>query len=368
MSDHIPAPHPTDLAPRLLPWFEAHGRDMPWRLDHHPYRLLVAVIMLQQTQVATVIPYHRRFLRAFPSLRALAVAPVEDVLKLWEGLGYYSRARNLHRAAQVIMAAHGGRVPRTDRELRALPGVGAYTAAAVRSIAFDEPVAAIDGNVLRILSRVFWLPGGGREGKEKQRAEGLAQAAVPPDHPGDYNQALMDLGAVVCTPRAPQCGVCPLGDLCRAYARGQAEGIPPRRRAALRTVHAVAGLVRKGGKLLLAQRPREGIWGGLWELPNVELADGADPAEAFAAYLREALGLQVELSDARATHTYAVTNRQVRLTVLSGTVLGGRIRCREHTCARWFAPGELETVALPAPHRKVLAAAAGGAAVGGAGY
>jgi len=350
-----PTPQPTDLAPRLLPWFEAHGRDMPWRFDHHPYRLLVAVIMLQQTQVATVIPYQRRFLKAFPSLQALAAAPVENVLKLWEGLGYYSRARNLHRAAQIIVAAHGGRLPRTERELRALPGVGAYTAAALLSIAFDQPVAAIDGNVLRILSRVFWLPGGGREGKEKARAEKLARAAVPADHPGDYNQALMDLGAVVCTPRAPACEVCPFGDLCRARARGQAEAIPKRRRASLRAVQTVAGFVRKGSKLLLAQRPHEGVWGGLWELPNVEVTAGTDPAEALGAYLHEAFGLQVQVGEVRATHRYGITNRQVTLTVLEGTVTGGRLRCREHTCARWFAVSELEGVALPAPHRKVLA-------------
>ncbi len=351
-----PAPQPTDLAPRLLPWFDAHGRDMPWRLDHHPYRLLVAVIMLQQTQVATVIPYHRRFLQAFPSVKALAAVPVEDVLKLWEGLGYYSRARNLHRAAQAIVAEHGGRVPRTERELRALPGVGAYTAAAVRSIAFEEPVAAIDGNVLRILSRVFWLPGGGREGREKQRAEALAHSAVPLERPGDYNQALMDLGAVVCTPRAPSCESCPFGDVCRARAKGQAEAIPKRRRRAMRAVRAVAGLVRKGNKLLLAQRPPEGVWGGLWELPNVTVEGDADPAAALAAYLHQALGLRVQVGDAIVTHRHAITNRQVSLTVLECSVLGGRLRCREHVCARWVSGEELDRLTLPAPHRKVLGA------------
>jgi len=330
---------------------------MPWRHDHHPYRLLVAVTMLQQTQVATVIPYHRRFLKAFASLRALAAASVEDVLKLWEGLGYYSRARNLHRAAQAIVAEHGGRVPRTERELRALPGVGAYTAAAVLSIGFEQSVAAIDGNVLRILSRVFWLPGGGREGREKARAEKLAQAAVPLERPGDYNQALMDLGAVVCTPRAPACEACPFGDLCRARAKGKAEPIPPRRRVAVKSVRAVAGLIRKGDRVLLAQRPHGGLWGGLWELPNVTVEEGADPATALSAYVREAFGLQVEVGECCATHSHGITNRQVTLTVLEGAVVGGRVRCREHTCARWFSVRELDGIALPAPHRKVLAQA-----------
>lgn len=230
MEPVLPKPRPADLAPRLLPWFDHHARHLPWRLDHDPYRLFVAVTMLQQTQVAVVLPYYRRFLKAFPSLKRLARADVEDVLQVWAGLGYYARARNLHRAAQIIAQEHRGRVPRTREQLLKLPGVGAYTAAALLSISFEQPVAAIDGNVLRILSRVFHLPGGARQGRERKRAERLAQAAVPLDRPGDYNQALMDHGAQVCAPRSPRCADCPLNDICLAYARGRQNSIPGPRR------------------------------------------------------------------------------------------------------------------------------------------
>lgn len=339
---------------------------MPWHGRLNPYHLFVALYMLQQTQVATVLPYLRRFLKAFPSVKALAAAEVDQVLRLWEGLGYYSRARNLHRAAGIIVAEHRGRIPRTEAQLRALPGIGAYSAAAMLSIACGEPVAAVDGNVLRILSRVFWLPGGGREGKEKQRAERLAQAAVPTEKPGDFNQALMDLGATVCTPRSPSCDVCPLQDRCRAFARGKPDAIPQRRRAAMRNVSVVAALVRKGNKLLLVQRPHAGTWGGLWELPNVRLAEGEAEAAALEAYLREALGLQVRVGERCAGLEYGITTSRISLTVYECEVAGGRLRCREHRCGRWVKAEELAGYALPAPHRKVLRAVV--VAVGGAGY
>ena len=349
---------------------------MPWHGKLNPYHLFVALYMLQQTQVATVLPYLRRFLKAFPTVKALAAAEVDKVLRLWEGLGYYSRARNLHRAAQIIVTENRGRIPRTEAELRALPGVGVYSAAAMMSIGFGEPVAAVDGNVLRILSRVFWLPGGGREGKEKQRAEKLAQAAVPTDHPGDYNQALMDLGAIVCTPRNPSCEACPLQDLCRAYARGQADAIPQRRRAPMQAVRVVAALVRKGDKLLLAQRPHKGTWGGLWELPNVRLeekqvyerlpvASGQVEEAVLEQYLQQAFGLQVRVGAQCTRLDYGITTSRIALSVRECEVVAGRLRCREHLCGRWVKPEELGQYALPAPHRKVLSAvvALGGAAL-----
>lgn len=354
MTNTSPRPAATDLAPRLLPWFDTHARHLPWRFDHDPYRLFVAVIMLQQTQVGTVLPYHERFLKAFPSLDALAAAPSEAVLKLWEGLGYYSRARNLQRAAQIIVEQHDGQFPQTRRELMALPGVGPYTAAALLSISFGQAIAAIDGNVLRILSRVFWLPGGGREGREKKRAEKLAQDAMPQDRPGDYNQALMDLGAAVCTPRKPACPTCPFNDICRANARGQSDAIPKAKRPVTQNARVVAGLIRKRGKILLAQRPQGGVWSGMWELPHVEVLEAEDAAAAMREYIREVFGLEVEVGECCASHVYGIANRRLSLSVVEGAVTGGRLRCRKHDCARWVAPGELDELVMPAPHRKVV--------------
>jgi len=320
MSDHIPAPHPTDLAPRLLPWFEAHGRDMPWRLDHHPYRLLVAVIMLQQTQVATVIPYHRRFLRAFPSLRALAVAPVEDVLKLWEGLGYYSRARNLRRAARQIVSAGTG-FPRDYAALRALPGVGDYTAAAVASIAFGLPHAVIDGNVRRVLSRL------------ECRGDGLPELAarlLDRADPGAWNQALMELGATVCLPREPRCERCPLSRHCQARREGRQAEFPPSRpkpatvRAARRLL-----LVERRGRILLTAS------GGFWDIPDSSLLPGAEPI--------------VELGRFR----HSIMNRSYVCTVYTAnvrTVPAG---------FRWAARTELSKLPIGTLTRKAFALAAG---------
>lgn len=345
---------PQDLAPRLLHWFDAQARVLPWRHDHHPYRLLVALFMLQQTQVATVLPYYRRFLRAFPTIKTLAAATVEEVLKLWEGLGYYARARHLHQAAQIIVRDYGGRIPAEEDALRALPGVGPYTAAALRSIAFGQPVAAVDGNVIRIMARVFWLETQENPTALEKRVRVLAQEAIPPDRPGDFNQALMDLGALVCTPRQPRCPLCPLQDCCQAWKRGQPEGLPQRRRSAPQNIAAAAGVIWRQGRVLLAQCPLEGIWGGLWELPHCELPEEQNAAFALQEYLKQAFRLKVRLHSCSLTHTYSVANRRFRVSVWEGFGEQGRLQSCRHPGANWFSPAELQRLALPAPHRRIL--------------
>lgn len=355
MSSVPSAVPPQDLAPRLLHWFDVQARVLPWRHDHHPYRLLVALFMLQQTQVATVLPYYRRFLRAFPTIKTLAAATVEEVLKLWEGLGYYARARHLHQAAQIVVRDYDGRIPDEEGALRALPGVGPYTAAALQSIAFGQPVAAVDGNVIRILARVFWLETEENTTALEKRVRMLAQAAIPKERPGDFNQALMDLGALICTPRQPRCLACPLQDCCQAWTRGQPEALPKRRRSAPQNIAAAAALIWRRGRILMAQRPPEGIWGGLWELPHCELPAEQNAAAALQEYLKQAFGLNVRLhSCCGLTHTYSVANRRFRLSIWEGFVEQGRLQSRRHQRACWLSPAALQPLALPAPHRRLL--------------
>ncbi|RMF72215.1 MAG: A/G-specific adenine glycosylase, partial [Planctomycetota bacterium] len=250
----------------LLAWFRRHQRDLPWRRTRDPYAIWLSEIMLQQTRVESVRPYYERFIARFPTVRSLAAAALDDVLALWSGLGYYARGRNLHRAAQVIVERHDGRLPRCHHGLLTLPGVGRYTAAAIASIAFDAPVAAVDGNVKRVLARLALvrepidaLPVG--EGLQRIADELLARRA-----PGDFNQALMELGATICTPKNPNCRRCPLRNWCRAARRGLQSTIPLRRpKRAPRVVEAASAAIWRAKRLLLVQRRPHGLLGGLWE-------------------------------------------------------------------------------------------------------
>ncbi|HEX9679827.1 MAG TPA: A/G-specific adenine glycosylase [Anaerolineales bacterium] len=261
-------------AARLLRWYARHARRLPWR--DHPgrrrrgtYSIWVSEIMLQQTRAATVIPYYRRWMRRFPSLRALAAAQRAEVLGAWEGLGYYRRAHHLHRAARMIVNQRGGRMPRTAEELRSLPGIGRYTAAAIASIAFGADVIALDGNVRRVLARFFDLRGRGRTNGHDAGLLQRAQEILPRGRAGDFNQALMDLGAGTCTPRNPDCVACPLSASCLANRRGtqERERFPPRRHDLPRRLR-IAAVVRRSGRVLLVRRPEGGLLGGLWEFPS----------------------------------------------------------------------------------------------------
>lgn len=345
---------PGQLARPLLRWFDTIKRDLPWRGGRDPYAIWVSEIMLQQTQVVTVVPYYERFLTAFPTVAALAASPLDEVLRLWEGLGYYSRARHLHHAAQLIVAQQGGQFPRTLPEALALPGVGRYTAGAILSIAYGLRLPALDGNALRVLSRVLWLPGGGRRGEEKRRVEDYGAAAVSPTRPGDYNQALMELGALVCLPKTPQCPHCPLRRCCLARRRGEPEAIPHTVRTPLQKATVVAALVRRRGRVLLAQRPPEGVWAGLWELPNESLEADAEARATLLAYLEAAFGIEAEVGEALTTLTHGLMNRRITLTVYEAKAARETIQPQAHVQARWFTAEELAGLALPAPHRKAL--------------
>jgi A/G-specific adenine glycosylase len=249
---------PKAFAKRLLDWYARHQRPLPWRRTRDPYRLWVSEIMLQQTQVETVKPYYARWLRRFPTLKALAAAPQQEVLAAWEGLGYYARARNLHRAAQTVMREHAGRIPATVEGLLTLPGIGRYTAGAIASLAFGADAAVLDGNVKRVLARAFDYAEDVKSPRGERDLWALAESLVPSGRAGDYNQALMDLGATICTPRSPACRICPLLGLCLAQRRGvQLERPVVKKRAALPRHTLAAGVIRRRGRVHLLQRPED---------------------------------------------------------------------------------------------------------------
>jgi A/G-specific adenine glycosylase len=279
---------------RILAFFDECRRDLPWRRTSDPYRILVSEIMLQQTRVETVVPYYRSWVQRFPDPASLAEADEEEVLRHWQGLGYYRRARNLQAAAREVVGRWGGQLPEEAEALATLPGVGPYTAGAVASIAFGEAVPAIDGNVRRVMARLLDHPAPGAALLARQ-----VGALVDPGRPGDFNQAMMELGATVCTPRSPACHACPVTDLCRACAAGTQgrRPLPPRKREIPHRVEAVAVVVQpgpEGWEVLLRRRPEGGLLGGMWECPGVDVGPHGEEADLVAAALQVARGAMAE--------------------------------------------------------------------------
>ena len=283
----------TAFSRKLLEWYRANRRDLPWRWTRDPYHIWVSEIMLQQTRVETVIPYYERFMERFPTPEALAAAPEEEVLKLWEGLGYYSRARNLHAAVREVCERYGGIVPDSREEIRALKGVGDYTAGAILSIAYGKPEPAVDGNVMRVLSRFFLIADDIAKAGTRTRMEELVRGMMPPDAAGDFTQALMELGAMVCTPRAPRCGGCPVAEECAARRQGIETELPVKSKAKPpRPEYRAAAVVRdRAGRILVRRRPDRGLLAGMWEIPHIwlddEQRDMADDGKM--AFLQDAL-------------------------------------------------------------------------------
>lgn len=284
-----------DFPTRILSWYDKHARSLPWRVPGgggDPYAVWVSEIMLQQTRVETVIPYYERWLALFPTVSALAQAPEQSVLSAWEGLGYYSRARNLHKAAKMVVDEFGGQIPHEVAQLRRLPGIGRYTAAAIASIAFNQDVATLDGNLRRVFSRVFNVsqPADSPAGEEKLWA--LAQENLPLGRAGDYSQALMDLGASICLPKNPLCLLCPVSELCQARALGVQEQRPVLKpKAAVPHRLKAAAVILRDGNVLLSQRPAKGLLGGLWEFPAAQM--DLDSPEALAAAIETEYRLKV---------------------------------------------------------------------------
>jgi A/G-specific adenine glycosylase len=314
----------SDFAARLLTWYAANARSLPWRGTSDPYAVLVSEFMLQQTRVETVIPYYERWMRLFPDIETLAGAPLDAVLKAWEGLGYYNRARSLHKAAWMILAEYGGRVPQAVEDLRALPGVGDYTAAAVASIAFGTDAAALDGNLRRVLARVDALDTDPRSPAGLKLLNKLAVDLLPPGRAGDFNQALMDLSSQVCLPKKPCCPACPLADLCEANRRGLTGSIPLKtKKAPVPTIIVTAGVIRRGNTVLLSRRPANGLLGGMWEFPGGKQEPGESLAECLPRELKEELGIAVRVGNEIGVFKHAYTHFKVVLHAFECEIVEG---------------------------------------------
>ena len=347
-----------EVVDRLLAWFADHARDLPWRRDRNPYRIWVSEVMLQQTQVDTVIPYYERFLDRFPTLRTLAEASLEEVLKLWEGLGYYARARRLHQTAQQLVTSNGGDLPRSFERLRALPGVGAYTAGAIASLAFGEDVPAVDGNARRVVCRLFGIRDDVTRSATKRKVRDLAAALLPSGRAGPFNEALIELGATVCTPRSPACPRCPLRDLCRAYAAGE-QGELPVRRPRPKIPHydvTAAVTVRGDGAVLMAQRNVDDMLGGMWEFPGGKCEDGESLPACLVREMAEELGVIVDVGERLTTVEHAYTHFRITLHAFWCRLLDGEPRCLDCAAVRWLLPAVLDDLPMSVVDRKVAGA------------
>ena len=344
-----------ELSGRLLAWYDAARRDLPWRRTGDPYRIWLAEVMLQQTRVETVVPYYKRFLAAFPTFEALAAASVDDVLRLWAGLGYYRRARHFHAAARLVVERHGGRAPRELGAMLALPGVGRYTAGAVLSIAYNLPTPILDGNVERLLCRLFGIGANPRSGGPRKRLWALAAALVPEGRAGDFNQAMMELGATLCTPKAPACDACPVAGLCEARRRGRQHELPkiPRRKA-IPHYDVGVGLIWRRAKLLITKRPPEVMLGGLWEFPGGKREDGEALEETVRRELKEELGLDVDVGLLVVTCRHAYSHFRVTLHAFECRCPRGQPRLAEADAYRWVRLEELGDYPFPAGSAKII--------------
>ena len=345
---------PTEVARRLLVWYGREGRDLPWRQTRDPYRIWVSEIMLQQTTVAAVIPYYESFLQRFPTVVSLAAASLDDVIAAWAGLGYYSRARNLHKTAMKVVAESKGEFPKTLGDLVELPGIGRSTAGAILAIAFDQPAPILDGNVRRVLVRLFAWRDDPRSSIAEKQLWQWAEQLTPDDAAHDYAQAIMDLGATVCVPRQPLCQSCPLSELCQAYAQGMAEVLPvKKKKGALAIRRQVAVVVVSGDNFLLNQRPVDGFLGGLWEFPTADCPENL-AAEDVASGLLHDLQLQGQLTGlVDVNHVYS--HFKLELAVFMARADPMPV-VAEKTQGQWVPEGDVANFALHGAHKKILPA------------
>ena len=365
LAARVSTSHLTAFHDGLAEWFRRNRRPMPWREPgpdgaRDPYRVWVSEIMLQQTRVDTALPYFQRFTAAFPTVEALARAEQDAVLKNWEGLGYYSRARNLHRAAQQVVAEYAGDIPRTRDEMLALPGVGPYTAAAVLSLSFGVPLAVLDGNVIRVLARVFAVAEDSKKSATRSALQELATTLLDHQNPGRFNESVMELGATVCTPRQPACPVCPLIEICAAYAQGEPEAYPvvSKRKPVPHQTVAV-GLVRDAeGRYLIQRRPEKGLLGGLWEFPGGKVEHGEAPRDACLRELAEELGIQVEVGPEVARVQHAYSHFTVTLHAFRCEHVSGEPQHESGEPVRWVTTPAFDEYAFPRANRKILDALA----------
>jgi A/G-specific adenine glycosylase len=332
------------FAAALLTWYAQHARPLPWRQQQDPYAIWVAEIMLQQTQVETVIPFYEKWMRSFPTLEDLAKASQKDVLAQWEGLGYYSRARNLHRAAQDVVLRYQARLPETAYELEKLPGIGPYTAGAIASIAFNQDVPAVDANVRRVLARVFNVEQDAASNDGMRRIRDLCYQHLPTGRSSAYHQAMMDLASLICTPRSPACPVCPVANICQARRLGLQDLRPVLlKKPAIPHYEVAAAVVCEGGLYLITQRPQNGLLGGLWEFPGGKMKSGEDLPTCLRREIQEELAAGVEVHEPLGVYRHAYTHFSVTLHAFHCTLRPGSPAPRPVQVAdlRWVHVDEL---------------------------
>ena len=348
-----PTGRPADrrFSRKLGAWYRAHHRKLPWRETSDPYAIWVSEVMLQQTTVPAVVPFFERWMRLFPDMATLARAPLQKVLRAWQGLGYYQRARNLHRAAGLLVRDQGGRVPSDEQALGRLPGFGPYTTAAVLSLAYGRPLPVVDANVRRVLMRITGFRGEASPRHDKALRTYLA-GVFPARTPGLFNQAMMELGALVCRSRNPQCLLCPVREYCRAFLEGTQDIIPRPRRRATKKVEAVVAVIRDGGRVLIQRRPPEGLFGGLWEFPGGKVEPGERPEAALRREVREEVGAEVGNVRFLTTVSHAYTQFRVTLRVFSCGLRKGRPRPSEDR--KWVTLAALSRYPMPSGSARVV--------------
>lgn len=333
----------SNIAQPLLDWYSKHARKLPWRDNPDPYWVWVSEIMLQQTRVDTVQPYFELWMERFPSIPVLAGSTQQEVLAAWEGLGYYSRARNLHRAAHILVTRYAGELPDDQEELEKLPGIGPYTAAAISSIAFKRDAAALDGNIRRVLARLFDVGEPLKTTQCERILKDLSESSLPIGRAGDYNQALMDLGALICKPHNPDCTNCPLTSECLSFIRGNQNQRPvilPKKSLPHHT--AAAAVIEGNSKILLAQRPPSGLLGGMWEFPGGVIPAEENPASSIKQVIKNDLGLGIEVAESFGVYHHAYTHYKVTMhAFLCSQKYGKSIENHSTKILQWVTPDQL---------------------------
>ncbi|GAB6085416.1 A/G-specific adenine glycosylase [Alkaliphilus crotonatoxidans] len=336
----------------LLLWFKENKRDVPWRKTKNPYFIWVSEIMLQQTRVETVIDYYQRFIEHFPTVQALAEATEEEVLKRWEGLGYYSRGRNLHRAAQKIVQEHGGKLPDQLGDLLKLPGIGDYTAGAIMSIAFNQAIPAVDGNVLRVFSRLACIEGDILDKTTVQEIRQLAAEVMPKENCGDYSEALMELGALICIPQGPKCHQCPVQGHCEAYRAGKQQDLPIRiNKTKVKRLNKVVLWLEYEDKVLVKKNPQEGLLAGLWVLPTLETSQVMNEAQSLSGLEQYFPGITGVCHQGKTTHIF--THQRWEIDIISAHSSAADISI-EKEGYQWITKNKVRELPLPTLYRKII--------------
>ncbi len=341
---------------QLLRWYKKHARVLPWRSSDNPYHIWLSEIMLQQTRVDQARPYFERFIAAFPGVQALATAPLDEVLKNWEGLGYYSRARNLHKAALQIATDHNGKVPDTYDAIRALPGIGPYTAAAVLSIAYGKAHGVLDGNVIRVLTRLTCNGEDVTKGKTRRHLQTLSDALVSPKAPGNFNQAMMELGATVCTPKKPNCTACPVRDHCCAFAAGSMESFPfAKKKAPIPHYDIAVAIIRnKKNQYLIQRRPEDGMLGGLWQFPGGKQEENEPLPVTCHREILDELGISITVDQPLHMLSHAYSHFKITLHAFLCSLNSGTPVSKNETPLNWITLDQFADFAFSRSNRRLI--------------